>query len=74
MVKMGPAILAFFQDGGTGRLGKARCHDTKRFAGNVTVKGGDNVHGFIQSFVISPSPQPSPTKGEGVSYKGEEKK
>ena len=44
MIQVCSAILAFFQDGGTGRLGESRRHHAKRFAGNVTVKSGDGVH------------------------------
>ena len=46
MIQVCPAILAFFQDGRTGRLGKSRRHHAKRFAGNVTINGGDGVHGW----------------------------
>ena len=45
IVKVRPAILSFFQDGGTGRLGEPGRDHAKRFAGNVAVEGGNNVHG-----------------------------
>ncbi len=45
VVQVRLAILAFFQDGGTGRLGEPARHHAQRFAGNVTVKGGDGIHG-----------------------------
>lgn len=45
MVQMCPAIQAFFQNGRTGGFWESYCHDTKPFSGNMTVKGGEGVHG-----------------------------
>ena len=89
MIQVRPAIPAFFQDGGPGRLGKSRRHHAKRFAGNVTVKSGDNVHVVThslrqtsfdftplrsgQALTIPPSPRPSPT-GRGRPGKGRKEK